>query len=60
MTIADILRESIKRVEKDKKFGPDSGVAKFYREQLKRTEGMIGRGRFTANPDGPDRRVLGR
>ena len=57
-TILDHLREQLKRVEKSKRYGPDSSVAKFLRDQIERDEGMIRRGRYGPNPDGP-RRVRG-
>lgn len=54
-TIAEITKLDWERCLKT--YGPDARVTKFYEEQYKREMGMLGRGRFTANPDGPDRDV---
>ncbi len=53
MTPLQHLRELVAWMEKSKRFGPNNVATKHLREQLKREEGMIRRGRYGPNPDGP-------
>jgi len=54
MTVAEKIRELANEAEAD--YGPEDPVTRFYKAQADRAEGMIRRGRFTANPDGIIRR----